>query len=87
MSALPPKADIGTQPRDVRFVKADMELVQSMSALPPIADISCWLSDVRFVPKADIHGAAPWRLLDRLATGRGPKQQIFVAIRRSENVV
>jgi hypothetical protein len=25
MSALPPKADIGTQPRDVRFVpKADM---------------------------------------------------------------
>jgi hypothetical protein len=30
MSALPPKADIGTQPRDVRFVpKADIHLVSA----------------------------------------------------------
>ena len=30
MSALPPKADIGTQPRDVRFVpKADIGFIRS----------------------------------------------------------
>jgi hypothetical protein len=40
MSALPPKADIGTQPRHVRFV--------------PKADIQPRIRDVRFVPVADI---------------------------------
>jgi hypothetical protein len=40
MSALPPKADIETQPRDVRFV--------------PKADIETQPRDVRFVPKADM---------------------------------
>jgi len=33
MSALPPKADIGTQPRDVRFVpKADISISLTVSA-------------------------------------------------------
>ena len=38
MSALPPIADIGTQPRDVRFV--------------PKADIGEGATDVRFTPKS-----------------------------------
>jgi hypothetical protein len=34
MSALPPKADIGTEPRDVRFVpKADIPLRQRAGAI------------------------------------------------------
>jgi hypothetical protein len=33
MSALPPKADIGTQPRDVRFVpKADISRLHSIAS-------------------------------------------------------
>ena len=40
MSALPPKADIGTRSRDVRFV--------------PKADIAECDWHVRFVPEADI---------------------------------
>jgi len=38
MSALPPKADIGTQSRNVRFVpKADINLARTATALSPRA--------------------------------------------------
>jgi len=38
MSALPPKADIGTQSRDVRFVpKADIANIRSLSSGAAIA--------------------------------------------------
>ena len=41
MSALPPKADIGTQPRDVRFVpKAESHQSYSITSL---ATLSRWL--------------------------------------------
>jgi hypothetical protein len=37
-----------------------------MSALPPKADIADAMRNVRFVPKADICGAAKFRLFDHL---------------------
>jgi hypothetical protein len=40
-----------------------------MSALPPIADIAERDHHVRFVPKADICGAAKFRLFDHLVDG------------------
>ena len=47
MSALPPKADIGTQPRDVRFVpKADTALRQSISVSGRIYYVALVLADL-----------------------------------------
>ena len=45
-------------------------LADGMSALPPKADIGTQSRDVRFVPKADICGAAKFRLFDHLVGGR-----------------
>ena len=40
MSALPPKADIGTQPRNVRFVpKADIQLIVDMIVLGKVLNL------------------------------------------------
>jgi hypothetical protein len=61
MSALPPKADIGTQPRDVRFVPSGREHVQQnpqskTSLFDHLVGAAC--GNVRFVPKADSCAAA-----------------------------
>jgi len=55
MSALPPKADIGSASRNVRFVpKADIAADRLNVRFTPIADIADAMRNVRFVPKADI---------------------------------
>ena len=46
--------------------KRTSRAVQPMSALPPKADMVRYDRDVRFVPKADICGAAKFRLFDHL---------------------
>jgi hypothetical protein len=53
MSALPPKAAIGTQPRNVRFVpKADMTTgLHNVCFWRSEADISQRLVDVRYSPE------------------------------------
>ena len=49
MSALPPKADIGTQPRDVRFVPtADIRDDVNEKERPPCGGLSKAVRDVRY---------------------------------------
>jgi hypothetical protein len=49
MSALPPKADIGTKPRDVRFVpKADIRDDVNEKERPPCGGLSKAVRDVRY---------------------------------------
>jgi len=45
-----------------------------MSALPPKADIGTQRWHVRFVPKADICGAAKFRLFDHLVGARDQRR-------------
>ena len=53
MSALPPKADIGTQPRDVRFVpKADITYRNKLRAVATYVEARA--PDVRFTPKTGV---------------------------------
>ena len=57
MSALPPKADIGTQSRNVRLgQKQTSRHLQPMSALLPIADMDHDGRDVRGAIKRHLEG-------------------------------